>query len=177
MNKGLIFSSSFQHYIKVTIHIHWQQVIKKSWWLSLYFVVKVNVITSLYLCWVCIFTGERTQIVKWLFQANTAFSQMHAFNSDVRLLFIHTSLTAHFGLCIHDLLTECCSVVPLSQAFSSSITELSSPALLTVNSSLWLCVAPLKAWLSTDTWPLPEKQRHQRWGKTKLRWQETWSEQ
>lgn len=71
-------------------------------------------------------------------------------------MFIHTSLTACIGLCKRNLLTECCRVAPLSQAFSSSITVFSSSVLLTVNSSLWLWEAPLRAWLSTDTWPLPE---------------------
>lgn len=69
--------------------------------------------------------------------------------------------TLFFGLCKHvqDLPAECCRVVSLSQAFSSSITAFSSSVLLTVNSSLWLWEAAAWAWLSTDTWPLPERQR------------------
>lgn len=60
---------------------------------------------------------------------------------------------------LHNLLTEYCGVIPPSQAFSSSMTAFSSSALRTVNSSLWQWEAPPRAWLSTDTRPLPEDQR------------------
>lgn len=65
-------------------------------------------------------------------------------------------------LCSHNLLPEQCRVVPSSQAFSSSSTVLSSSAFLTTNSSLWLWQAPPWAWLSTDTWPLPETKTEMR---------------
>lgn len=57
-----------------------------------------------------------------------------------------------------NLLPEICKVVPSSQVFSSSSTALSSSVFITANSSLWLWEEP-RAWLSTDTWPLPKRQR------------------
>lgn len=79
-------------------------------------------------------------------------------------------------LCKQNLLTECCRVTPLSQAFSSSITVFISSVLLTVNSSLWLWEALLRAWLSTDTWPLPENQRQMENKHSGDKIEETWSE-
>lgn len=58
----------------------------------------------------------------------------------------------------HHLLLELWSPAPPSQAFSSSKTALSSSELLTMNSNLCEWEALPRAWLSTDTWPLPDRQ-------------------
>lgn len=73
---------------------------------------------------------------------------------------VYTNLSTHTQTnwqSIQYLTAVCCKLTPLFVPFSSAMMVLSSSWLLTVNSSLWLWGALLKAWLNTETLPLPEE--------------------